>query len=288
MELGPMAAASFTVSFGGNSVTLTCEDPPTCALLRQHLRHCLGSAGPAVARYRLVVERGQSFRLERDGRPVACAEHLPWVILHLMQELTGILAAHCRQQLVFHAAGVARAAGGLVLCGGTASGKSTLAARLTALGYDFLTDELAGISPAGDRMAGFPRPLHLKPGSLFVVGGRLPEQAHPALTALDDGSILLDAEALGGGKVIPSAIPRALIFPQYAPGAAFAAEPLTAADAAFRLMHGLVNAGNLAERGFRHAVMLARTLRAYRMAYCNVDQAAEWIGLETARGSAPP
>jgi hypothetical protein len=217
-------------------------------------------------------------RLERDGRPICCAERSGLVVLYLMQELTGILAAHCWQQPVFHAAGVARGESGLMLCGGTASGKSTLAARLTALGCDFMTDELVGISPAGDRMTGLPRPLHLKPGSLFVVQGRLAAHEHPGLTALDDGGILLDAEALGGGKVIPSAIPRVLIFPQYAPGTTFAAEPLAAADAAFRLMHGLVNAGNLAERGFRHAVLLARTLKAYRMAYSNVDQAAEWIG----------
>jgi hypothetical protein len=57
-----------------------------------------------------------------------------------------------------------------------------------------------------------------------------------------------------------------------------AAEPLTAADAAFRLMQGLVNVDNLAERGFRYAILLARTLKAYSMAYSNLDQAAEWIG----------
>jgi hypothetical protein len=273
-----MAAASLSISFGGNSVTITCEDPLYYALLWQHFRHCLGNVGPAVASYRLAVDRGRQLRLERDAQPVYCAERSLLVILYLMQELTSILAAHCRQQLVFHAAGVARGGSGLMLCGGTASGKSTLAAWLTSLGCDFVTDELVGISPAGDRMTGLPRPLHLKSGSLFVVPGWLAEQEHPGLTALDGGNVLLDAEALGGGKVIPSAAPRVVIFPQYAPGAAFAVEPLTAAGTAFRLMHGLVNADNLAGRGFGHAILLARTLKAYSMAYSNVVLAAEWIG----------
>lgn len=265
------------VQFGDNAALILCDDHALRQSLRRHLRHCLGDTAPAVVTYKVTLEEDQAVQLLANDELLYRGLRSSCLIEYLMQDLTVALTAHCRQHLVFHAAGLARGENGLILCGGPGSGKSTLAAWLTASGFDFLSDELVAVTLNGGEMSGLARPIGLKAGSAFVWQHWLDETARPNLTHLSNGAVLLDPELLRPHCVRVSAHPQILLFPRYAAGEPFTVQRLSTAEALFHLMHRLINAKNLPGHGFAAATHLARQTIAYSLTYADVTSVAEWI-----------
>jgi hypothetical protein len=214
-------------------------------------------------------------QLYRDDTLLYHGPSASYVLERLLHDLTLTLVRHCRQHLVFHAAGLAWGERGLLLCGESGSGKSTLAAHLVAGGFHYLTDELVALSPQGV-MSGLARPIVLKTGSAFTWQDRL-DAPHHGLAQLADGSRLLDPACLSPGKVRATALPHLLLFPSYAAGESLLAQPLSSATAAFYLMHRLLNANSLASQGFAAAVQLARQTAAYSLVYGDAPAAVAWM-----------
>jgi hypothetical protein len=275
--VGVTSSPALYVGFGDEAVRIWCDDTVVHRLLEAHFRHCRVEIGAAVAEYRIDLCGDGLYRLQ-------CAEQLLYrgprpvhLIQALMQSLTEALTAHCRGQLVLHAAGLAHGQGGLILCGESGSGKSTLAARLTASGFDFLTDELVAVSPDSGSMSGLARPLNLKPGAAFIWQQHVAEPERERLPRLDDGTVLLDPDLLRAGCVRAAAVPQFLLFPRYTPDAPFAAQRLSPTGALFVLLQRLINAPNLPDHGFAAATRLARQTTAYRLTYSDVNAAAAWV-----------
>jgi hypothetical protein len=271
------SSSALHVGFGDNSVRIWCDDAVVRRLLDAHFRHCRVATGAAVAEYCVDLCGDGLYRLQ-------CADELLYrgplpvhLVQALMQNLTEALTAHCRGPLVLHAAGLARAQEGLILCGESGSGKSTLAARLTASGFDFLTDELVAVSPDSRSMSGLARPINLEPGAAFIWQQYVAESERERLPRLDDGTVLLDPDLLRAGCVRAAAAPRFLLFPRYTPDAPFAAQRLSPAEALFVLLQRLINAPNLPDRGFTAARRLAHQTVACRLTYSDVNAAAAWV-----------
>lgn len=98
-----------------------------------------------------------------SGDALEIDRRLPW------QALLGHYFVHrvMRQQpeLVFlHAASVAIAGRGVLLCGAKGAGKSTLSLALAARGHGFLGDEIAAVDPARRRLLPFRRRASLRLG----------------------------------------------------------------------------------------------------------------------------
>ena len=265
------------IQFGGNTALIQCADPTLQQLLACHFRYCLNQTGPVVAVYRLTLPARQTAQLERDDELLYRGASTSYLCQCLMQDLTMQLTAHCRRDLVFHAAGLARAEYGLILCGASGRGKSTLAAKLIASGYDYLTDELVAVSPERAEMRGLARSLALKEGSASVWQNSLTASTPPDLTHFSNGVSWLAPELLRPDCVRHSAQPRLLLFPDYTAGHPFTAQPLSTAKAVLYLMQALINAKNLPDQGFSLATHLARQTKAYGLTYSDASRVSDWL-----------
>jgi hypothetical protein len=235
------------------------------------------SAAPPATTYHLDAPRTGWLQLRRDDRLLYHGLWSESTLAWLTNEVTTALIEAGRAHLLLHAAGLARRDLGLILCGQSGCGKSTLAAWLTATGFDYLTDELVAIGGQPAEMTGWPRPISLKKGSAFVWQHWLPEPARRNLARLPDETVFLEPTLLRQHSVCAAAAPRIIIFPHYRAGVSFAARPLSAAQATFQLLRGLVNAKNLPDRGFTATTRLARQAVAYCLTYADVARAAGWI-----------
>jgi len=265
------------IQFGDNAALIYCDDQALYRSLHRHFCHCLGDTAPVVVTYQVATEEGLPVQLRRDDELLYRGRQSPYLIEHLMHELTLALTTPCRQHLVFHAAGLACGESGLILCGGSGSGKSTLAAWLTASGLDFLTDEVVAVAFDLGEMIGLARPIGLKASSAFVWQHWLDATARQSLTHFSNGTVLLDPELLRPHCVRASAYPQIFLFPRYAASEPFVARRLSLAETLFRLMQRLINAKNLPGHGFAAATRLARQTTAYSLTYADVVSGAAWI-----------
>ena len=95
-------------------------------------------------------------------------------------------------------------------------------------------------------------------------------QLQAARTDIDQANGKLN-EALGIATDAP--IATALL----AAGKPFLAQPVSPAEALFRLMRRLINADNLPGKGFDAAAHLARKTIAYHLIYSDIVQVAAWV-----------
>ena len=270
-----MAVTPLTVCCGDAAALICCQEPALYKTLAYHLRHCAHRLiAPAVV---YAVKPGSgSLQLYRDDTLLYHGPSASYVLERLLHDLTLTLVRHCRQHLVFHAAGLAWGERGLLLCGESGSGKSTLAAHLVANGFDYLTDELVALSPEGI-ISGLARPIVLKAGSKSIWQRWLDMPYRHSPVHFDNGSTLLDPALLGAGRVRGFASPHLLLFPRYTAGRPFQVQPLSSATAAFHLLHRLLNADSLASQGFADAVQLARQTAAYSLVYGDASAAVAWM-----------
>lgn len=181
------------------------------------------------------------------------------VITHLLWEKNHGVA--------LHAAAVARQGGAILLPGKSGSGKSSVAAWLTAGGFSYLTDELIFLPDDGSgRAIPFPRPLCLKAGTAELITAMLPEPAQDQVLRDELGAVV-PHRLLNPAFTPASPAPSLLLFPTYRHGASFHAEPISGARAAAMLMACDVNARNLPDHGFRQLTALARSIPAWHMTY---------------------
>ncbi len=272
-----MPDAPLQVQFGGHTALIQCDDPDLHQSLARYFRYCLGGNGPVVVTYHITMAMDGERQLWRDGQLLHPKPTLLYIFVYLSQDLMAKLITSCQLQLVFHAAGLSRGQRGIVLCGRSGSGKSTLAAWLTATGFDFLSDEIVAIGSNPLEMSGLAYPIVLKRGSAFVWQQWLGEEADQNMVQFFDGTAWLDPEQLRPSCLGVTAQPKLLLFPRYVAEATFEVRPLSPAEAAFRLMHHLVNFERLPDQGFGQVTRVARQVKAYSLTYADVTTAAAWL-----------
>ena len=121
-----------SIQFGGNAVRFTTGSQAVLDALAVHLRHCLAEAAPALADFHITAITETVFRVAVDGGVLYSRLEFGQVLQVLMQEALTRLNGACASGPVFHAAALADARGGVILCGQSGSGKSTLAAWMLA------------------------------------------------------------------------------------------------------------------------------------------------------------
>jgi hypothetical protein len=270
-------SASLTVQFGGNAVSFRTDHPDLFKTLQAHFKSCLAQSGHLVAEYHLTALTGTEFCVAVDGGVLIPRLEFGQVLQFLIQDALTRLNGACLSGPVFHAAALADARGGVILCGQSGSGKSSLAAWLLAKGYRYLSDEVITCAEDGGQISGFARSLVLKKGSAFIWQHFLGVNAREGLLHFPDGSAWIDPLLLNRDGFYPQAAPRLLLFPRYAPEAGFRVTKLTPAEALFRLLQTLVNARNLPDSGLGSAARLARQVSAYSLEYSNLETATAWI-----------
>lgn len=109
---------------------------------------------------------------------------------------------HCvlsrlREHFILHAGVVAKEGKGVVLCGGTNRGKTTLTLGLVREGFSFLSDDLAFIDLRSKFVTPFPRAVSVRPttAAFFPQFRRLMQQ-HPTTSLSGDDKCLVDVNEL--------------------------------------------------------------------------------------------
>lgn len=267
-----------TVQFGGNAARFTTDSPAILNALTAHFRHCLTGAAPALIDFHITAITETVFSVAVDGGVLYPRLGFGQVLQVIMQDGLTRLNGACVSGPVFHAAALADARGGVILCGQSGSGKSTLAAWLLANGYRYLTDEVIACSEDGGQISGFARSLALKQGSAFIWQRLWGANGREGLLRFADGSAWLDPSLLNPDGLCPQAAPRLLLFPRYSPDAPCSVTKLTPAESLFRLLQTLVNARNLPDFGMGSAARLARRVTAaYSLEYSDLETATAWI-----------
>jgi hypothetical protein len=272
--------APLSIQFGTNSALIECDDAPLRHWLAHHFRHCLtppGAKQTLLITYRVIPTAAGLLELWGNDKVLYRGPSSFHIYVYLTRDVMLKLATGNRHHLVFHAAGLAHNDRGIILCGQAGSGKSTLAAWLTAVGFDFLSDELVAVALEPLEMSGLAGPVVLKEGAAFVWRRWLSEDDVENQVHFFDGAAVFDPELLRPQAIRAAATPHVLLFPHYSPGTPLIARPLSAAAAMFHLMPRLINFAHLPNRGWADIKRLTEQTTAYSLAYSEVSLAAGWI-----------
>jgi HprK-related kinase A len=198
------------------------------------------------------------------------------------------VASRSHQFLVVHAGVLERDGGVLVLPGPPGSGKSTLTAALCQRGWRLMSDELALIRCEDGMIVPVPRPVGLKDASIGIIRQFAPDAVfgpHCADTAKGTVAHMRPPQASvrQANQVAPLAW---VVFPQFAPGAAAAMQPVPRAEAFLRLAGNAFNYSVLGPQGFETLAKAMEPAHCFACSYSNLDQALTLIGGLPAPGMA--
>ena len=274
-------ANGLLVSFGGHSLKVDSDSPQITSAMQAHLRHCHvdEQRGDLITEFFITGTDKSTFLISENGNVLfpALGMSYDFTLQMLMTELISRLVAVSNMGMVLHGAALTWQENGLVLCGKSSSGKSSLAAWLIAKGFHYLTDEIIEVPLNGEHIYGLPRSIFLKSGSAFIWQFHLPDTNVPGFLSFEDGGAWIDPHLFHPGGVTDKVRPSVLIFPQYRVKAPLQTQKLTTAEALFQLMQTLVNARNLPGHGMDAATRLVRQVRAYTLTYSDIEAATNWI-----------
>jgi hypothetical protein len=266
------------VHFAGSTIRFGTDHPGLLTAIHTHFRHCLAESGEPLADFRIAATGDGSFSIARDAGQPSSPLDFEAALRHLMQDGLTQLNGASTTHLVFHAAGLADADRGVILCGKSGCGKSTLAAGMVAGGFQYLTDEVIALPNEGaGEISGFCRSLVLKRGSDFIWQRPGLTPGAEGLLFFKDGGAWIASTLLNPSAPRSQITPHLLLFVRYEAGAPLKAEPLTPAGALFRLLQCLVNSRNFPDGGMAAAARLARQVPAFALTYSDFESAGEWI-----------
>lgn len=189
--------------------------------------------------------------------------------------LNWCISNHAHQNLIVHAAVVARDDRALILPGMPGSGKSTLCAALVSRGWRLLSDEMALISLATGRLLPVPRPISLKNASIGVMRRFAPEAVFgETVHETAKGSVAhMRPPRESVLSATRAADPAAIVFPRYQAGAPLALSEITPGRALLKVAENAFNYNVLGAEGFE---LLADTLErcvCHELVYQDLDAA---------------
>jgi hypothetical protein len=230
---------------------------------------------------RWVLHDGGHVVASDVAEPVAVA----WLLWYLNR-----LAAATPHFVTLHAGAVVGPHGAVVLPGAPGAGKSTITAALVSAGFGYLSDELAALDLAGERVHPFARPLGLHPRSVELLGARL-DVGRATSRPGPEGGVLAAPAALqpagsAPGEASPSR-PAVVVFPRVAPGATARPAALDPADALLGLLAQAPNLAVLGAVAFRVLARLVARCGAWALDVDGLDAAVAAVAGLAAAGRAP-
>ncbi len=265
------------IQFADNAIKIKLDSPSLQKVIDVHFAGCMGIDENVIAEYQIIAGGEGKFSILQDGKPCQSDLTQEQVLFQLMQDGLLQLNGASKTKLIFHAAALAHQGQAVILCGKSASGKSSLAAWLTALGLQYMTDEVISLPLETETISGFCRPIVLKSGSAFIWKRWLKDESSDRFLRFNDGSVWIAPTLLNPNGIQPTAVPRLIIFPRYERDTDFQAERLTPAGTLFHLLQHLVNARNFPDYGMAATSRMASRGVAYRLTYSDIEMASEWI-----------
>ena len=263
-----------SVTYAGGALALEYSGAATTRLVEFLFQHLpKEEEGAARLTYRLHGPPAETqFRIFREEFLLYTGQSEATAAESLLGDMCHHLAVQSRDGLLFHAAGLAWDDCGIILPGTTGAGKSTLAAWLTAKGFNYLTDELVYIPWQTTKIQGFPRPLNLKLPWRTALGSHFNAAKQPSGALTTPQADLILPTLLNPTNQISEPSLDLIIFPNFQPAQKFSLKSLSKAQAGLILMQHLVNARNLSGHGFSEVIRLVKTVPAYQLTYPNFDK----------------
>lgn len=192
------------------------------------------------------------------------------------------VATLCGDEIVAHAAVLARGGRAIVLPGQPGAGKSTLCAALALSGWRLLSDELTIISRESGQVRGVPRPVSLKEASIAVIRARFPDAVmSEPVRDTRKGAIAYvqppETSVRAGAARVPVGF---IVFPIYKTGSGLEVTPVSRAQALARLLDQTFNVGLLGGEGFAQLARVVAGAACYTMTYDDMERALAWIGAQ--------
>ncbi|MFQ5410778.1 MAG: hypothetical protein ACE5EC_00715 [Phycisphaerae bacterium] len=219
------------------------------------------------------------FHILAHGEQTATVRRRNRILPHVEGAINLLIARHLPHYLQIHASALSRHGIGAVFPGSPGAGKSTLAAALLARGWAYATDEFALIDPDDLRLVPYPRALSIKSGSVAALSRLgLPMDREALYSTKDKGPI----RCLAPSRVRPDGIARTcpvrlIVFPEYGDGAAPAIEPMSRAEAVFRISRVSFNFLKFRDRGIELLTRLVRGARCYRLQTGDLEQSCRLV-----------
>ncbi len=255
----------------GVDVTIRSTDPIVAGTLTRLLvGHPPSQAGAASIRHYLLDSgsgRGSRSRLVVDGDEVAVAssphELLPTLLRRLDQQVVDRA-----DRLLVHAGVVERAGTGVLLCGPTGVGKTTLTVGLLRAGFGYLSDEVAAFAwdSTDARVEPYARPISIDWGAWRL----FPELSPGPESATCDGGTsqwFVPPNQIGTGVVADASPARVVVFPEHRPGAGTALEHVRGGRALIDLASNAFSYRHAPRRCLERLAIVTAGVVCYRLTF---------------------
>jgi hypothetical protein len=269
------------VSFGGATIGVDYSAGRAAAIV-EHLYSSIGCepSGAPDATLSLIENVSDGiFELSCNGE-VRCRDHLDGAIGSWLLHLTTLeLASRSTGGLLLHAAAVASDGQCVVLPGSTGAGKTTLTAYLAGRGFRYMTDELTFVADGSTTVEAFVRPLKLKTDGAAALRRENRLQIRESQRLVGPSDVLVSADAFSSTRPLARAQLGGIIFPRYQRRGPLRVEPMSPAQAGFRLIECALNRKVRPDHGFTDVTRLAAAVPSYELRYSSLEQLDDKLGL---------
>jgi hypothetical protein len=258
-------------------------DPRVGQLLEHLYAPCAARGDPDIV-YSVVGDIEDIGDLE-DGRAaeirindVATTER------HELSDVVNFLTWHVNREVIrrssrlvlLHAAAAVVDGIAVLLPGVAEAGKTTLVAGLIRSGFDYLTDEAAGIRPEDLAAEPYPKPLTIDPGSWAVLPDLAPK-ADEAMAGLFSHRWYVNPQRLRGDAIAHRTRPRLIVFPMYVEGTETTVTQVARTDALVELMGQTFHFGEAGRRNFDVLGRLVQQVACYRLVSGDLETACRAV-----------
>jgi hypothetical protein len=264
-------AAVWTCRLGERVVQLAVEQPGLAEIVRHPLRPLEMTGRSPDTRIEIRARPDGSSTIFRDGHLVRDSVPREGLKEAVYEALLNFLWPGRPVDILIHAS--AAAVDGAALCfpAPSGSGKTTLVAYLCGGGYEYLTDDLTALDPAGEVLP-LPIPLSVKEGSWRLVGDRLPAMASAAVVSVRQTRARLVSPA-GREASHPRPL-KALVFPRHRSRLGASLERIRPLDALVRLREAGAWFGHpLTHERVTHVARWLEHVPAYALVYDSLSEA---------------
>lgn len=173
MSIAPPALATRVLNLPGWTVSVSAPEHVTEVL--ESLLAGLDFADEPLPPLRLIVSENLEWMAgEAPGNP-------PWRLTLPPVQRLGVILGQCvaaataslPRRLFIHAGAVAVGGRGVIIVGGSGTGKTSMVARMLHRGASYLSDEVALLDPATGMVAPFTIPMAIKPWTAQAIGDLL-------------------------------------------------------------------------------------------------------------------
>lgn len=271
---GPKSA---NVEIHGIPVLLEYPEGGLENLCSDYFRNCPATTQPAQC-HLYARHENDSWTICANGQVILSQLRDEQIGLGFLHAARSLLYTKADYDIAFHAAMIADAEVGILLCAPREAGKSTLTASLIAHGFDLLTDEPALLNLDTNSVSSLCLPVSLKEGSWAVLRNAWPELADAAVHVRSDGVRL---RLLHPPQIYLSALPRCLthiVFPEYNPLSMTCVERLSPLRALCLLNDGgMILAKHIDRDKFEAFLRLICITPSYAVRYTTLEEAIQII-----------